>query len=196
MQAALTGLFTQDMPATMLKGCGQGQSLNCPYGQPLGASVLYFHLTKNAPDAFVPEYDFLHGKEPNAFMRETLAIADKELSAKHGPEIAKWLVPTNDKTWTHQSAMQVPWAGVDERIVQHPDQKRGSMAAMYVFKNGKVTMCDAIPPGQSGFIAPDGTKDPHYRDQQLLYTNFGCHPRRITAEEVEKYKTSEKRLTF
>ncbi len=196
MGTALTALFSQDIPASYMGGCGRGQNLNCPYGQPLGGSVLYFHLTQGKTGSPVPEYDFMHGKAPKDFMLETLAAADKELSAKQGPDIAKWMAPTNDKTWTHQSAMQVPWAGADERIVQHPDQKRGSMNAMYVFKNGKVTMCDSVPPGQSGFIAPDGKKDPHYADQQLLYTAFACKPRRITAEDVEKYKTSEKKLTF
>jgi hypothetical protein len=35
--------------------------------------------------------------------------------------------------------------------------------------------------GQSGFIAPDGTLDPHFRDQLERYRNFEYKPMRLFA---------------
>lgn len=36
------------------------------------------------------------------------------------------------------------------------------------------SMCVAALPGQSGFVAPDGTTSPHYQDQLERYTNYEC----------------------
>ena len=55
---------------------------------------------------------------------------------------------------------------------------------------------DAAPPGQSGFIAPDGKADPHYRDQQQLYTSFDCKSRPVTDAEIEANTVSRRELTF
>ncbi len=194
---ALTAAFSQDMPERYMKGCGaQSASYNCPYGQPASASVLYFALTKGTTGSPVNAFDFLHGKATGVFIRETLAAADKELTAKYGPDIAAWLDVTRKKVWTNMSGMDVPWAGVEEKITYGLGQNRGTMNSIVVFRNGNVTLCDSAPPGQSGFIAPDGKRDPHYSDQQLLYTSFSCKPRAITPADIEVHKTSEKRLTF
>ncbi|MES2290384.1 MAG: penicillin acylase family protein [Pseudomonadota bacterium] len=197
MQGALTRFYERDMPKQYLGGCGSEEaSMNCPWGQPLGAQVLYFALAQNRGSTLVPPYDFLHGKSPDAFIRETLAEADKALTSRYGADPSKWLLPTKPKTWRTLSPMDVPWSSPDEKIVIRPNQKRGTMNAMYVFRNGKVQMCDAVPPGQSGFIAPDGKADPHYRDQQQIYTSFTCKNRPVTAEEVNANTASERVLSF
>lgn len=54
------------------------------------------------------------------------------------------------------------------------------------FHEGRVSFCAVTPPGQSGFIAPDGTKSPHYEDQLQLYADFGCRPQAFYREDVEK----------
>jgi len=55
---------------------------------------------------------------------------------------------------------------------------------------------EIAPPGQSGFIAPDGIKSPHYDDQLKMYETFGKKRMWITAEDVEKNKTSEVVLKY
>jgi penicillin amidase len=157
---------------------------------------LYFALARGEGGTLVPPYDFLHGESPAQFIRSSLAEAEKALSARHGADPADWLLETKPKTWSTLSPMDVPWSSPDEKIVSRPNQKRGSMNAMYVFKNGKVSMCDAAPPGQSGFIAPDGKADPHYRDQQQLYTSFDCKSRPVTDAEIEANTVSRRELTF
>lgn len=198
MATALTRFYSRDIPKQYLGGCGSERSaLNCPWGQPLGAQVMYFALDRGQNGTPIPPFDFLHGVEPAEFIRATLAEADKTLSARYGADTSAWLLETRPKTWSTLSPGDAaPWSSPDEKYVSKPNQKRGSMNAIYVFKNGKVSMCDAAPPGQSGFIAPDGTPDPHYRDQQQLYTSFDCKPRAINAAEVEAATVTRKQLTF
>src|SRR5690606_21652369 len=107
-----------------------------------------------------------------------------------------WLLEARPKTWDPLSPAEVPWSGADEKFVSKPDQKRGTMNVMYVFRNGKVSMCDATPPGQSGFVAPDGTPDPHYKDQLQLYTSFDCKQRPVTPAEIDALTVSQQTLTF
>lgn len=197
MATALTRFYSRDIPKKYLGGCGsEGSSLNCAWGRPLGAQVMYFGLAQGKDGGPTPPFDFLHGAAPAEFIRATLADADKTLSARYGADPAQWLLETKPKTWSTLSPAGVPWSSPDEKIMSKPNQKRGSMNAMYVFKNGKVSMCDAAPPGQSGFISPDGKPDPHYRDQQQLYTSFDCKPRPVTTAEIDANTVSQKRLTF
>lgn len=197
MQTALTRFFERDIARSRLEGCKAGESsLNCPWGQPLGGQVLYFALNQGAGGSLTPLYDFLHGTAPDAFIRSTLAEAGDNLTQKYGADPAKWLLPTRPKVWDTLSPMDVPWSGPNEGIVYPVDQKRGTMAAMYVFRAGKVTMCDAVPPGQSGFIAPAGRPDPHYRDQLDIYTGFSCKNRPITPAEVDAATATQRTLKF
>ncbi|MCW4460717.1 hypothetical protein OK349_03290 [Sphingomonas sp. BT-65] len=53
----------------MNRGCGSGEDvLNCPWGQPLGAQVLYFALMEGRDGTMKPPYDFLHGTSPDAII--------------------------------------------------------------------------------------------------------------------------------
>lgn len=196
LSVALTRAFTGAVPESYLEGCGQRASYNCPYGQPLSAKVLYFALTRGETGGPVPAHDFLQGADRDAFIRETLAAADQALTARFGPEISGWLNETRPKVWVPSNPRGLPWAGAEEGFRLGTYQNRGTMNALYVFRNGEVEMCDAVPPGQSGFIAPDGTPDPNYANQWLLYTSFNCRPRAVTPDEIVSGTVSERRLTF
>jgi penicillin amidase len=197
LTVALEKLYGPVLPEKYLGGCeSKIATFNCPYGQPLSAAVLYFTLTKGSTGSPVPQYDFLEGQDPGEFIRATLEQASEHLAARYGPDVKAWLAPVKPKIWHTDGPLGEPWTLPENKLVYEPDQKRGSMSLMFVFRNGKVTMCDAVPPGQSGFIAPDGRKDPHFEDQQRLYTGFDCKPRRITKEEVDAHTVSTRRLTF
>jgi hypothetical protein len=59
------------------------------------------------------------------------------------------MLPTQSKVRGTLSPAQVPWSSPDESITHPVEQKRGSMNTIYVFRNGKVTMCSAAPPGRA-----------------------------------------------
>ncbi len=193
---AMEDLYGDLLPAEYMAGCGHTASYNCPYGQPLGGSVLYFALTDGSTGSPVPAYDFLGDRDPDGFIRSTLEKTERSLTEKYGQDIDAWLTEVDPKVWRTNGPSGSPWTMPGQEMVWEPDQHRGSMSLMFVFRNGKVSMCDAIPPGQSGFIAPDGREDPHYADQFMLYTGFNCKPRRVTEEEVDANTTSVHRLKY
>ena len=66
----------------------------------------------------------------------------------------------------------------------------------FAFTDKGIISWEVTPPGQSGFIAPDGTKSPHYDDQLKMYETFGKKRMWLTEEDVEKNKTSEVVLKY
>ena len=197
LSVALNKLYSPVLPDKYLGGChSRISSFNCADRPGAGIDVLYFALTDGKTGSPVPEYDFLHGEKANDFIIETLEQTDKNLTAKYGPAIDGWLTEANPKTWRTVGPLGTPWSNPDEEMTREPDEKRGTMGTLFVFRNGKVNYCDAIPPGQSGFVAPDGSKDPHYSDQFSLYTGFDCKPRRITQQDVDAHTTRQEHLTF
>lgn len=53
---------------------------------------------------------------------------------------------------------------------------RGTQNDLITFRDGAVTFCAVTPPGQSGFVGPDGGRSPHY-DEQIAPTS-GSHASR------------------
>lgn len=194
---AETALFRNDLPEAYLGGCGTASSYNCPNGQSFGAHILYFALTDGRTGSPRLQYDLLHGVTADALIRAALIETDRILTERYqSADIDRWLAPIRAKTWTPTNPRGLPWAGRDERFSRSPDQNRGTMNALFAFRNGQVSMCDSIPPGQSGFISPDGTRDPNYANQLDLYTGFGCRHRPFTEAEITASTVSERRLAF
>ncbi|VFR31921.1 Penicillin G acylase precursor [plant metagenome] len=197
VKVALEEIFTGLVPDKYLGGCeSRVATYNCAVGQPMAPSLLYFALNDGANGTPKPEHDFLRGRSPADFIRRTLQETDRRLTERFGTDIQTWRNPVRQKKWRPENPMGAPWAGETERRDYGPDQKRGTMNALYVFRNGQVTMCDAVPPGQSGFIAPDGTPSPHYDDQFTLYTQFGCKPRHVTQDAIEANAVETRVLEF
>jgi penicillin amidase len=48
-----------------------------------------------------------------------------------------------------------------------------------IFRRRGVTDYEVTPPGQSGFVAPDGTRSPHYDDQLDMFIDFELKPIRL-----------------
>jgi penicillin amidase len=197
LSEALDKMYDPVLPEKYLGGCrSRTASANCAERPALSVAVLYFALANGKTGSPVPEYDFLRGTKPDDFIRETLAETDKALTVKYGRNIAGWLTPARSKVWETVGPLGDPWSSPGEELKREPDEKRGTMGMFMVFRNGKVSYCDAIPPGESGFVAPDGRKDTHYSDQLTLYTGFDCKPRRVTAQEVDAHTTAVEHLTF
>jgi penicillin amidase len=92
----------------------------------------------------------------------------------------------------------IPQADAAEAIHVPEYQNRGTENDLIVFGSaaaaGKTQAWDVVAPGQSGFVAPDGTRSPHYSDQLTLYTGFGRKPLRLEAGEVARHTRSEERV--
>jgi penicillin amidase len=77
---------------------------------------------------------------------------------------------------------------------------RGTENDLIVFgakdAHSKVAAYDVAAPGESGFVAPDGTPSPQYADQVEMYATFGRKPMRLEATDVSGATKSVERLTL
>jgi len=88
----------------------------------------------------------------------------------------------------------VPQAGDNEFLRLPVYMNRGSENNLVVLSAEGVHSFDVTPPGQSGFVAPDGTRSPHYDDQLAMFGSFALKPQAFTRSEVEA--GAERRMTI
>ena len=145
----------------------------------------------------VPQaYDFFNGADPDAVVLAALDKTRAALTEQFGsPDVATWLLPLDQHVFDTRNSLGVPQAGADEGLAIGTAMNRGTENDMIRFSDGKVTFCAVTPPGQSGFVAPDGTKSPHYQDQLQHYADFGCRPQAFYRDDVEKSAVARSAFT-
>lgn len=136
--------------------------------------------------AGVPQtVDFFNGEAPAAVLKETFLAAVAAFEDQFGSNLADWKTPVATHLFRPQNFLGIPQAGADEGITLAPFMNRGTENNLVVFKGGKAaSLCTVAPPGQSGFVDPNGVKSPHYADQLELYKSFGCKEERLSREAV------------
>jgi penicillin G amidase len=100
--------------------------------------------------------------------------------------VSSWRLELPQHVFETSNYLGIPQANKDERRAIGTSMNRGTENDMITFRDGKVEFCAVTPPGQSGFIAPNGAKSPHYEDQLSLYANFECRPQGFYRTDVEK----------
>ena len=178
-----TGYPTQAAPAT--------GSVNLT----VGVKVLFNALAGR--DAGVPQqYDFFNGQRPQDV---TLAALDDALAAlqkAYGQDPASWRIPAPPMVFAPKNFLGVPQAD-DKAVLSFPaTQNRGTENNMTVFDGRGVRAVDVVAPGQSGFVAPDGTPSVHTRDQFDLYSSFGNKRVWFTDAEVRANAKSVETLRY
>lgn len=145
----------------------------------------------------VPQaYDFFNGADPDAVVLAALDKTRAALTEQFGsPDVATWLLPLDQHVFDTRNYLGVPQAGAEEGLAIGTAMNRGTENDMIRFSDGKVTFCAVTPPGQSGFVAPDGTKSPHYQDQLQLYADFGCRLQAFYRDDVEKSAVARSAFT-
>ena len=141
-----------------------------------GTKVLYHSLL--GPTSSVPNnYDFFNGVDPNLVIRNALTATIETLTTRFGSsDMATWMSPVVPQKFDYKNFAGVPQANASEVLYLPVNMNRGTQNHMVVFKKTGFEAQNVCPPGQSGFVAPDGTKDPHYEDQMELYQNFQSKP--------------------
>ena len=145
----------------------------------------------------VPQaYDFFNGADPFAVVLAALEKARQALAEEYGSDdVAAWRAPLDPHVFETKNYLGIPQGGAEKTLAVGTAMNRGTENDMIRFRDGKVTFCAVTPPGQSGFIAPDGTKSPHYEDQLQLYADFGCRPQAFYREDVEQSAVARKAFT-
>lgn len=126
--------------------------------------------------ARVPQaYEFFHGADPNAVVLAALDKTRAALTEEFGSaDVSTWLRLLDRHIFDTKNYIGAPQA--DEGLEISMAINRGTENDMIRLVDGRVAFCAVTPPGQSGFLAPDGTKSPHYQDQRQLCADFGCRP--------------------
>ncbi|GAB3629290.1 penicillin acylase [Pandoraea terrae] len=162
-----------------------------------GSKVLYEAL--RGDKAGVPQtFDIFAGKPHDEVILAALGDAAAALKTKLGDDPSAWRAPTVPLTFRANNFFGVPQANAAEAVRTPVYMNRGTENDLIIFgapgASGKVTAYDVVAPGQSGFIAPDGTPSPHYADQVALYTSFGRKPLRHDAGDVNRATKSTEML--
>ncbi len=130
------------------------------------------------------EYDFLAGRDADALIREALAEAVAALTAERGPDPAQWRTKASTTLFRTQNFMGIPQARHADTMALPALMNRGTENNMAVLGADGIELYDVMPPGQSGFTAPDGTPSPHRDDQLALYGAYGCKRQWLTRDEA------------
>lgn len=163
----------------------------------VGAKLLYEAL-QGEKSAIPQAVDLFGGKPQQEVILAALQETWQTLSQQYGNDMAQWKTPAMALTFRANNFFGVPQAAPEEAVHQAEYQNRGTENDMIVFsptsQEAPVLAWDVMAPGQSGFIAPDGTPDKHYRDQQKLYETFGRKPLWLTPQEVAAHQESQEIL--
>ena len=185
--AALTeDVLQDDLPAEVYAKYAEGV-----YAKPGGSarpadSVKLIDNALQGEDAGVPQtVDLLNGRDGSEVVLESFAEALDQLRAEHGEDPANWRTETVPHVYSTKNFMGIDQAGDDEALSTPIYMNRGTENNIISLNGHHAEACMAAPPGQSGFIAPDGTKSPHYSDQLELYTNFECKQENLFPAQVE-----------
>ncbi len=119
------------------------------------------------------DYDFLNGQSFNQLILASFTDAVKQLEAKFGNNPSDWKLPVVPMHFFTNNFLGVPQANQEEATQTHIAMNRGTENNLVVFSGqSTVESYEVVAPGQSGFIAPDGTPSLHYQDQLSLYEDF------------------------
>jgi penicillin amidase len=162
-----------------------------------GSKILYEALL--GPRSGVPQrVDLFGGTPPDDVIRAALDDAWKSLSQRYGDDIGQWQPPAMTLTFRANNFLGVPQADASEAIHVPEYQNRGTENDLIVFGSAaamsKAQAWDVVAPGQSGFVAPDGSHSPHYSDQLALYTGFNHKPLRLEEGDIAKHTQQVERL--
>jgi penicillin G amidase len=176
----VAAIFATGYPAPGVPPRPQPGSTNVSLGARLLVNVL---LGEAAP---APQrHDFLNGEKPSTVILRALRKALDGLAAEQGSDMAGWRDTVVPHEFNNRNFVGVPQAGDDEFLRLPIYMNRGSENNLAVLSVDSVRSLDVTPPGQSGFVAPDGTRAPHYDDQLALFDVFELKPQAFTRAEVE-----------
>ncbi|MCB1252940.1 MAG: penicillin acylase family protein [Austwickia sp.] len=191
MRAWLPLLFqavlADDLPPEVFAayaGAGYARPVEQTSVRPAPGTKLVYNALLGARAGVPQKVDFFNGAAPASVLLSTYQQALAQLREQRGADMSGWTVPVARINYSAKNFLGIPQAGADETIVGPQYANRGTENNMAVLGQGQARLCLAAPPGQSGFIAPDGTRSPHYADQLELYASFSCRSEELTMAQV------------
>lgn len=182
-------VLADDLPASVYNRYVAGIYQQLPTEQRSMNRAQATKLVVNAilgPQAGVPQtIDFFNGQRATDVLLATYQEAVQAVRTQLGPDPGAWdTVPVSRIGFSYRNFLGVPQASPAEQLLGPEYQNRGTANHMAVLGGGQDRLCLVGPPGQSGFVAPDGTPSPHYADQLSMYAGFQCRDEHLTRRAV------------
>ncbi len=148
---------------------------------PFLPNLVIHHLEGESSAVPVQYKGWLNGVTMEQIIRRSLAKALDNLESQYpDPGMEKWLTPVIPHKFDPGFFPGIPGGPVGVRDL-HVYMYRGTYDQIVRFSNGKAANSVNIdPPGQSGFVHPNGKPSPHFHDQLALFEDFkGYKPMHI-----------------
>lgn len=110
--------------------------------------------------------------------------------------LAELRLPVANRPYSFQNFLGIPQAAESEQLATPIEQNRGTENNMIVMQPNKIVAWEVTPPGQNGFVSPDGEKTEHYDDQLEMYHQFEKKRVWFYPEDVEANKKSVTMLSY
>ena len=159
---------------------GSGQNIS------VGAKVLHYNMLGRG-------YDFFDGQADEAIL-SALGETHSVLTETYGETIDDWLAPVGVIRFSHKNFRGIPQTLPERETDTAIAMNRGTEDNMTVFSADGVRSYEVVPPGQSGFINPQGEVGPTNDDQLELYEDLGRKSVPLTADEIERTTVSTETL--
>lgn len=199
MRAWLPRLFEEvladDLPESVYQQYAQNIYPESGVARPANGTKLVFNALLGKKAGVEQQVDLFSGEHGPTVLAKTYLQAIEQLEAEHGTDPDDWEAPMAQHTFSHQNFIGVDQAGQDERFTALNYMNRGTENNMVHLDGDEAEMCTVAPPGQSGFIAPDGTRSEHYSDQLEMYGDFECKDEHLTRRAVDRAAESTTILT-
>ncbi len=140
-------------------------------------------------------FDLFHGKDIDALMRQALSNSLDDLSKSQGSDMNAWRSGVANITYSAKNFLGIPQAQAGEEMKNRLSMNRGTENNLTVFTGKDARGYEVVAPGQSGFIAPDGTRSKHFDDQLALYGNLDKKRTWLSPADVEANTAETIRLS-
>jgi penicillin amidase len=133
---------------------------------------LFLHLLQGSDSNIPLSRDYLNGIPVSVMLQNSLETALSALQTQFGTSnMDLWLTPRREHTFNPNNFLGIPQALIPVRNLRQ-NMNRGTENHIVKLGRGDVSGVNINPPGQSGFVAPDGTPSPHYADQLDMFEDY------------------------
>ncbi len=165
-------------------------------GKPTGSGVNISTGLKTLVEALQgnSRFDFLNGKTAEQVVAESLTTVYDALTARQGKNASAWRMANAPRPFSHKNFLGIPQTVERAAMLAPIEQNRGTENNMTVLHEDKIVAYEVVPPGNSGFIDPQGNKNANYSNQFEMYNAFERKRLWFYRTDVEANSVSSEKL--
>ena len=142
------------------------------------------------------DYDFLNGETRDAVIASVLQETIVSLNNRYGADPGSWRLKVPTRPYSTRNFLGVPQTSKAYAFEGPIEQNRGTENNMVVLRSDNIVAYEVTPPGQSGFVAPNGDRSEHFDDQLEMYNSFNRKRIWFYPEDLEPHMSSETVLRY